>query len=53
MEDLKGKTIANIRSIYNDGGVYMLEFIFTDATVLKVDIERGIDCYLKWKIETE
>jgi hypothetical protein len=51
IEDLEGKTITTIRPIYNDSGVYMLEFIFTDATVLKVDINRGVDCYLDWKIE--
>jgi hypothetical protein len=51
IEELEGKTIGVIRPIYNDSGVYMLEFIFTDSTVLKVEMTRGVDSYLDWKIE--
>lgn len=51
IQDLEGKTIAAINPIENDFGVYMLELIFTDSTVLKIEREHSQDHYLEWRIE--
>lgn len=54
IEDLAGKTVAKMIPLYDGiGNPYMVEMIFTDATVLKIDIAHDTERYLEWKIEEE
>lgn len=51
IEDLLGETISNIKPLCNNEGVYELEITFTNNTVLKIDINQGVNSYLNWSIE--
>lgn len=53
IEELKGKTIADIRPIFCSDGCYMVEVIFTDATVLKIEREHSMEHFLEWRIEVQ
>lgn len=52
LEELEGKTIAEVQTYLVGNGCYMMELRFTDGTIFKVGREHSEDHYLEWEVET-